>query len=102
MAKKRNILESGGEKSRRNYVSQSDLPSRPLRDALRVAQAITDNYAGHPTAPHDVAMALGLSPTSSGWRELAAASLGYDRTKGSWNVSRISLEARVRRATAPR
>lgn len=87
--------------AKRTYVSQSDLPSRPLRDALRVAQAITDNYAGSPTAPHDVALALELSPTSSGWRELAAAALGYGLTKGSWNADKISLEALGRRATAP-
>ena len=87
--------------AKRVYISQSDLPSRPLREALRVPQAIKDNYAGHPTAPHDVALALNLSPTSSGWRELAAAALGYGLTKGSWNAERISLESFGRRSTAP-
>jgi predicted nucleotide-binding protein len=89
------------DKPKQPYVRQSDLPSRSLREALRVSQAITDNYAGGPTAPHDVAMALELSPTSSGWRELAAASLGYGLTKGSWNADRISLDTLGRRATAP-
>jgi hypothetical protein len=45
------------------YVSQTWLPSRSLREALRVAQAITDNYAGKPTAPHEIALALEFSPT---------------------------------------
>jgi hypothetical protein len=97
--KKEDVALSAKEK--RSYISQADIPSRPLRDALRVAQAITDNYAGKPTAPHDVAMALELSPTSSGWRELAAAALGYGLTKGSWNADRISLEVLGQRATAP-
>lgn len=100
MAKKKTKADEQ-DKSKRSYVSQSDLPSRSLRDALRVAQAITDNYAGSPTAPHDVALALELSPTSSGWRELAAAALGYGLTKGSWNADRLSLDTLGRRATAP-
>jgi predicted nucleotide-binding protein len=93
--------ETKPSKTKRAYVSQSDLPSRPLREALRVPQTITDNYAGDPTAPHDVALALDISPTSSGWRELAAGALGYGLTKGSWNAERISLEPLGRRATAP-
>lgn len=102
MAKKKPSKEGHKrEAAKRPYVSQSDLPSRSLRDALRVPQAITDNYAGGPTAPHDVALALKLSPTSSSWRELAAASSGYGLTKGSWNADRIALDALGRRATAP-
>jgi hypothetical protein len=95
---------SGGtdtDKLKRSYVSQANLPSRPLRDALRVAQAITDNYAGQATAPHDVALALELSPTSSSWRDLAASSLGYGLTKGSWSADKIVLDTLGRRATAP-
>ncbi len=96
------MSKKGAEPAKkRAYVSQADLPSRPLRDALRAAQAITDNYAGQPTAPHDVAMALEMSPTSSTWRDLAAASLGYGLTKGSWNADRMALDALGRRATAP-
>lgn len=82
-------------------LGQVDLPSRALRDALRVAQCITDNYAGQPTAPHDVALGLELSPTSSSWRDLAAASLGYGLTKGSWNAEKISLDSLGKRATSP-
>jgi hypothetical protein len=89
------------EKAKRAYVTQSNLPGRSLREALRVPQAITDNYAGGATAPHDVAMALELSPTSTTWRDLAAASLGYGLTKGSWNADRITLEPLGRRITAP-
>lgn len=90
-----------GKAAKRPYVSQSDLPPRPLRDALRVPQAIIDNYASKPTAPHDIAMALDLSPTSSGWRDLAALALAYGLTKGSWNATKIELTDVGRRATAP-
>jgi hypothetical protein len=87
--------------AKKAQLGQSELPSRSLRDALRVPQAITDNYAGQPTAPHDVALALDLSPTSSGWRDLAAAALGYGLTKGSWSADKIVLDNLGKRATAP-
>lgn len=93
------IIEEASDK--KTGLSSSDLPSRSLRDALRVSQALTDNYAGAPTAPHDIALALSLSPTSSSWRDLAAASHGYGLTKGSWNAGKISLEPLGRRATSP-
>jgi len=101
VAKKSGRKDSGKKPEKRPYVSQADLPSRALREALTVPQAITDNYAAKSTAPHDVAMALELSPTSSGWRELAAVSLGYGLTKGSWNAAKIELTDLGRRATAP-
>ena len=87
--------------ARRIQISQSDVPSRTLRDALRVPQAIIDSYAGVPTAPHDVALALEMSPTSSGWRDLAAAAAGYGLSKGSWSAGRIAVTDLGRRATAP-
>jgi hypothetical protein len=90
-----------GSAEKRAYLSQATIPSKSLRDALRVPQAIVDNYAGKPTAPHDVAMALDLSPTSSGWRDAAAIAAGYGLTKGSWNATRIELTDLGRRATAP-
>lgn len=101
MAKKPGPKSPGKKPDKRPYVSQADLPSHALRDALRVPQAITDNYAGGPTAPHDVAMALDLSPTSSGWRDLSAVSAGYGLTKGTWNAAKIELTDRGKRATAP-
>lgn len=82
-------------------LSLSELPTKALRDALRVPQAIVDEYASDPTAPHDIAVALDMSPTSSSWRDLAAVSMGYGLTKGSWNAKSISLEELGRRAVAP-
>jgi hypothetical protein len=98
---KKQAKSAATKAQRKPVLSQAELPSRPVRDALRVAQAITDSYAGEPTAPHDVALALELSPTSSSWRDLAAAALGYGLTKGSWSADKIALEPLGRRATAP-
>jgi hypothetical protein len=90
-----------GEAPRAPRVSQADLPRRSLRDALRVPQAIQDNYAGDPTAPHDVALGLDISPTSSSWRELTGAAQGYGLVKGGYNADRIALDVLGKRAVAP-
>lgn len=89
------------DKSKRSYVSQADIPKRSLREALTVAQAITDNFAGAPTAPHRIAMALGVSPTSSSWRDLTGSTVAYGLTKGGYNSEKIALEPLGTRATAP-
>src|SRR3954470_876132 len=44
----------------------ANLPSRSLADAMKVPKAIMDNFAGAPTPPHQIALAVGMSPTSSG------------------------------------
>lgn len=77
------------------------MPRHSLRQALAVAQAITDNFGGKPTPPHQVAMALNISPTSSGWDFLLASAAAYGLTKGSRNATRIELTELGRRATAP-
>ncbi|RJP82721.1 MAG: hypothetical protein C4524_00275 [Candidatus Zixiibacteriota bacterium] len=88
-------------KEKRVYMPSSMLPLKTLRDALRVPQTIIDQFAGKPTQPHQIAMALDLSPTSNTWRDLAASSLGYGLTKGSWNATAITLDTLGLRATAP-
>jgi len=88
-------------KSKRAYVSQSDVPKRSLRDALIVAQAVTDNFDGKPTAPHLIAMKLGISPTSSSWRDLSGSTVAYGLTKGAYSSDKIALEHLGVRATAP-
>src|SRR3989304_10624042 len=85
----------------RTRISQSEIPRHSLRDALTIAQALTDNFAGHPTAPHQVAVALTISPTSSVWRTLTGASAAYGLTKGAYASDRIELAENGRRATAP-
>jgi predicted nucleotide-binding protein len=89
------------EKAKRVYVSQANIPRRSLREALTVAQAITDNFAGSPTQPHQIAIALNISPTSSSWRDLTGATVAYGLTKGAYNSDKIGLESLGKRATAP-
>lgn len=103
MARKKTIENkpSGQSDIQRRRISQANLPKHSLREALTVAQAITDNFAGDPTLPHQVAMALNLSPTSSIWRSLAGATTAYGLTKGSYNSTKISLTELGRRCTAP-
>lgn len=87
--------------ARRARVSQSDIPGYELNDALRVARAIFENYAGRPTKPLDVAKAMDLSPTSSGFRMITGASIAYGLTEGASNAELISLTALGKRILAP-
>jgi hypothetical protein len=91
----------GAVKGRRSRVSQADVPRHSLREALTVAQALTDNFAGDDTAPHQVAIALNVSPTSSAWRTLTGAALAYGLTSGAYGSDKIGLQDLGRRATAP-
>ncbi len=92
---------TGSDATTKSRLTQGDMPRRSLRDALRVPQALVDSYAGHPSAPHEVALALDISPTSSSWRELTGAAQGYGLIKGGYNADRIALEPIGRRAVAP-
>src|SRR4051812_47808671 len=69
MAKKRvpTSKDEGSKKSapKRPYYKQSDFPLTSLQQAQKIASAIVDNFAGDGGSPPDVALALGISPTSS-------------------------------------
>jgi predicted nucleotide-binding protein len=77
------------------------VPRHSLREALTIAQALTDNFAGHGTSPPQVAMALKVSPTSSAWRTLTGAAVAYGLTSGAYGSDKIGLQDLGRRATAP-
>lgn len=89
------------DKSKRARVSQSEFPNISLNDASRIAQAIWDNFAGKGAAPHSIAMALDLSPTSGGWRNLCGASIAYGLTEGGYAANEITLSDLGRRLVAP-
>jgi len=84
------------------HLGQADLPCRSLADAMRVPKALMDAFAGAPTPPHQVALAVKLSPTSSTWRDLLAASAGYGLTKGTKNAVRIELTDLGKKLVAPK
>lgn len=87
--------------SKRSRISQSDFPNFSLEEALRIPKGLWDHYAGKATAPHNVAMALNLSPTSGGWRNLCGASIAYGLTEGGYNAGEITLTDLGRRIVAP-
>src|SRR5258708_4709456 len=82
-------------------LSQSDFPSLTLSEALRLPRALLDNYAGGEAAPHDLAMAIELSPTSSRWRMLAGCALAYGLTTASFSAERIGLSDLGKRIVSP-
>lgn len=86
---------------RKARLSQSDVPRHTLREALTVAQGIVDNFGGHAASPPQIALALGVSPTSSSWRTLTGAAVAYGLTTGAYNSNKIGLAALGQRATAP-
>jgi len=94
-------VSANSKAQRRSRISQTDVPAHGLTDALRVANAIAENYASDATSPLDVAAAMGLTPTSSNFKMLAGASIAYGLTEGGYNVSQISLTNLGRRITSP-
>ena len=87
--------------SKRAKVSQAEFPNQNLEATIRVAQALWDNFAGKGGAPHDVAIALDLSPTSGGWRNLCGSSIAYGLTEGGYAAAEITLTELGRRVVAP-
>ena len=87
--------------SAKKRISQTDLPQRSLEEALRVPQSLVAEYAGEPTAPLDLALAVGVKPTSSNWRALTGSAIGYGLTEGGFNALHISLTDLGRQAVSP-
>ncbi len=59
----------------RAYLRQSDIPKLTLSEALRLPQSLYDDFAGRSAAPHQLAMAVDISPTSSAWETCAVLPL---------------------------
>jgi hypothetical protein len=79
---------SGRQKSR---VSQEDVPSYSLDQALRIARALAENYAFKPTRPLNVAGAMKMQPSSGGFRMLAGAAVAYGLTTAGAFAPEIGL-----------
>lgn len=86
---------------KRVYFKQADFPQSTLQQAQRIASALVDNFAGDSGSPPDVALCLGISPTSSGWPALTGASIAYGLTDGGINANVIKLTSLGRRLVAP-
>lgn len=93
------VAKASAEK--RSYLSQSDVPGISLENALRVPRAISENYAGGPVTPLQLAAALNMSPTSGPFRSLCGGSIAYGLTNGGYNAQQISIEALGKRIIKP-
>lgn len=91
--------ESASQKSQK--LKQADFPQLTLQDSQKIASCLVDNYAGTEAPPPDVAIAMGISPTSSGWRVLTSSSMAYGLTEGSFSAAKLKLADLGRRLVAP-
>jgi hypothetical protein len=85
----------------RPYFKQSDFPVTTLQQAQQIASALVDNFAGRDATPPDIALAIGVSPTSSAWRSLAGSAVAYGLTEGGVNANTIRLTPLGRKLVAP-
>lgn len=86
---------------KRTYFRQADFPQTTLQQAQKIASALVDNFAGRDGPPPDIALAIGISPTSSAWPPLAGSSIAYGLTDGGVNANTIKLTALGRKLVAP-
>jgi hypothetical protein len=86
---------------KRVYFKQTDFPQNSLQQAQKIAVALVDNFAGKHAPPPDVALALGISPTSSAWNPLTGSSLAYGLTEGASNADLIKITPLGRQLVAP-
>lgn len=89
------------ETDKRVYFSQGDFPRETLQQAQRIASAIVDNFYGKGASPPDVALAIGISPTSSGWPTLTGSAIAYGLTEGGVNANTIKLTPLGRKLVSP-
>jgi hypothetical protein len=89
------------QKTKKVYVSQTDVPRYPIQDALRVARAIADQYGKQPASPLDIAVALDMKPTTGPFRYLCGSALAYGITDGGPRATQIGLTDLGRRIVAP-
>lgn len=103
MPKKKPTRKARGasKKRQRSYLSQTDIPSLSLDQALRVPTAIAEHYAENSVSPLQLAFALMIQPTSGPFRQLCGASIAYGLTQGGYNAETIKLETLGQRIVRP-
>src|ERR1041384_6610583 len=103
MAKaKKTAFRETNAAQKRTYLKQSDVPMASLEDALRVAEAIFDHYAGKPTSPLHLAKALNLDPKGSQLKLLTGAAIAYGLVEGGAQASSVSVTELARRILRPK
>src|SRR3954471_5727918 len=85
----------------RAYMSQTDMPSLSLTEALKVPKALLDNYAGQPTAPFKVAKALNVEPKGTQLRTLTSAAISYGLITGGAQATEVGMTDLAKRILKP-
>jgi len=101
MTKQASRTKEAPTTKKRKYLSQEDVPGSSLENALRVPRAISENYAGGPVTPLQLAAALNMSPSSGPFRSLCGASIAYGLTTGGCNAQQILLQPLGKRIIKP-
>ena len=103
MAKRRptKVQDQRDPANKRSRILQTDIPSFSLTQAVRVPQVVSDQFAGRPATPLQVAQGLNVQPTSGPFRMLCGAASAYGLTEGGYNAERIALTAIGRRIVMP-
>lgn len=91
MADKENKINTITQKKKRTWITQKSYPRLSLKESIKLATAILENYAGKPTRPHNLAIAVGIASWSSNFKYLCGASSAYGLTEGSYNSEFISM-----------
>jgi hypothetical protein len=101
-AKKKAVAGQSDEgAAKRRYMSQADVPSYDIDEALKIPRAVVDEYAGEPTRPLQVAAALDLQPTTPSFRQRCGAAIAYGLTEGGYNAAKIAVTALGKRILTP-
>jgi len=72
MVMKKKATAKPAPAGKRSYLKQSDVPAASLDEALRVPEAIYNNYGGVSATPLQVAKALNMDPGGSQIKVLPA------------------------------
>jgi len=83
--------QKGGEKKKRDLISQSIIPTYSFKRSLAVAQTLCDQFGARSIEPHLLAKALDLSPTSNTWRMLSGSAVAYGLTDAGYHSKQISI-----------
>jgi hypothetical protein len=88
-------------KKKRTYVPQSDVPRYSVKEALRVPEALANEYGKQPTHPDDVATAMGMKASTGKFQVLTGTSIAYGFTEGGAQADEIALTDLGLRVVAP-
>lgn len=100
-ATKGDASEAPARAKRAARLNQSDVPAFTLAEALRVAEALRDDWAKKSATPLDLAASLNQTPTGGTFRMLTGAAVAYGLTEGAAQSALITLTDLGQRCVAP-